>query len=163
MKQLLLIRHAKSSWSDPGQKDFDRPLNERGRKDAPIMAHKLIEKQFIPDGLISSTAVRALETAQYFAENLGYKKKDIIQVPQLYHAPPPVFKEVINALPDGLERVAIFAHNPGITEMANELCEIHIDNMPTCSIFSVEADVKNWSSFLDADKKFVFFYYPKGL
>jgi phosphohistidine phosphatase len=115
-----------------------------------------------PDALISSTAVRALETAAYFAETMGFKKKEVIQVPELYHAPPKIFKEVIQALPDRLSTVAIFAHNPGITDMANELTQIQIDNMPTCSIFGVEAEVKSWKNFLDADKSFLFFYYPKA-
>lgn len=163
MKQLLLIRHAKSSWTNIGQEDFERPLNERGIRDAPLMAKKLIEKNYKPDALISSTAVRALETATFFAEVMGFKKKDIIQVPELYHAPPKVFKEVIQALPDGLSTVAIFGHNPGITEMANELTNIQIDNLPTCGIFGVEAEVKSWKNFLDSEKSFLFFYYPKAL
>jgi len=75
MKQLLLIRHAKSSWTNIGQEDFERPLNERGIRDAPLMAKKLIEKNYKPDALISSTAVRALETATFFAEVMGFKKK----------------------------------------------------------------------------------------
>lgn len=162
MKQLLLIRHAKSSWANAGQDDFERPLNERGKRDAPLMAQKLIEKKVRPDALISSTAVRALETAAYFAEIMGFKKKEVIQVPELYHAPPKIFIEVIQALPDRLSTVAIFAHNPGITDMANELTQIQIDNMPTCSIFGVEAEVKSWKNFLDADKSFLFFYYPKA-
>ena len=162
MKQLLLIRHAKSSWANSGQDDFERPLNDRGKRDAPLMAEKLIEKNYRPDALISSTAVRALATATYFAEIMDFKKKDIIQVPELYHAPPKIFKEVIQALPDGLSTVAIFAHNPGITEMANELTNIQIDNLPTCGMFGVEADVKSWKSFLDAEKSFLFFYYPKA-
>lgn len=162
MKKLLLIRHAKSSWDDFTQKDFDRVLNDRGNKDAPKMAKRLLKNDIAIDAFISSPAVRALTTAQYFAEAYGLKKKNIIQEPSLYHPVPEIFFDVISRIDDSYKTVAIFSHNPGITEFANKLSTTRIDDMPTCAIFAVEADIKTWAAFEGAEKKFLFFDYPKN-
>jgi phosphohistidine phosphatase len=162
MKKLLLIRHAKSSWDDISQKDFDRPLNDRGHRDAPKMAKRLLKDDIEIDAFISSTAVRALTTAEYFAEAFEIKKKNIIQEPSLYLAESNVFFEVISKINDDHKTVAIFSHNPGITEFANQLCNTRIDDMPTCAIFAVKADIKSWREFAEAEKKFWFFDYPKN-
>src|SRR5437870_1380458 len=98
MKKLLLIRHAKSSWDEITQKDFDRPLNDRGHKDAPKIAKRLLKKDISIDAFISSPAVRALTTAEYFAEAFDVKKKQIVQEPALYLAEPKVFFDVISKL-----------------------------------------------------------------
>ncbi|MBC8033438.1 MAG: histidine phosphatase family protein [Chitinophagaceae bacterium] len=163
MKSMLLIRHAKSSWNDPHEKDFDRPLNERGRRDAPVMAARLKEKLPVIDLFISSPANRALSTAISFARAYGLGSTDILQIPELYHAPPHVFYDVIAAIPDHLDTVAIFSHNGGITDFVNGLTETKVDVMPTCSIYGVKADITKWSSFYDASKNFWFFDYPKKL
>ncbi len=150
MKQLLIIRHAKSSWTDSVIDDFDRPLNERGNSDAPRMAKLIAEKKIPIDALISSTANRAFTTAAYFAKELGFKKINIRTFDKLYHAPAHVFYDIIEDLDDDLKTIAIFAHNPGITDFVNSLSETKIDNMPTCGIFAVNAAIKNWQDFRDA-------------
>ncbi len=162
MKKLLLVRHAKSSWDDISQKDFDRPLNDRGHRDAPKMAKRLLKDDVTLDALISSTAVRALTTAEYFAEAFDIKKKNIIHEPSLYLAEPKVFFEIISKIDDDHKTVAIFSHNPGITEFVNQLCNTRVDDMPTCAIFAVKADIKSWKEFAEAEKKFWFFDYPKN-
>ncbi len=162
MKKLIVVRHAKSSWADMGQSDFDRPLNERGKKDAPEMAERLLKDKIVIDAFVSSPAKRAKRTCKAFAEAYGVEKDDISFVEHLYHAPAPVFYEAIKGFNDGNNSVAVFAHNPGITDFVNSLCnDVHIDNMPTCGVFSVEADVASWKDFEGAEKRFLFFKYPK--
>jgi len=161
MKQLLLIRHAKSSWDDPLQNDIDRPLNKRGMKDAPAMAKHLLDKKIKIDTFISSPAARALGTCIYFAKAYDVKKKEIIQIDELYNAQVENFYKVICEADDSFEAIALFSHNPGITEFANELTDVHVDDMPTCSIFAVKANIEKWKEFTEGEKLFWFFDYPK--
>jgi phosphohistidine phosphatase len=161
MKSLLLIRHAKSSWDTPSQKDFDRPLNDRGHHDAPIMAERLLDKSIKIDAFISSTAKRAFTTAKYFAKTYDQAEHEIIKVSELYEAPYDVFYDVISKVDNKLNSIAIFAHNPGITAFANYLTTTRIDNMPTCGIFAVHAAIKKWTDFENAEKSFWFADYPK--
>ncbi|MBV9989628.1 MAG: histidine phosphatase family protein [Chitinophagaceae bacterium] len=162
MKRVLMIRHAKSSWALTGQEDFERPLNDRGHRDAPMMAERLRKSDLQIDAFISSPANRALTTAVYFAKEYGVHKKDIDQRKELYHAMPAVFFELIDKLDDSIKTAAIFSHNPGITAFVNMLSQAQIDNMPTCAVFAVKADIKHWKDFRDAVKDFWFFDYPKS-
>lgn len=161
MKKVFIVRHAKSDQSFFGN-DFERPLNERGKHDAPLMAKRLHEKEKKIDALISSPAKRAKKTAEHFAEQLNMPKEDIIFISALYHASPEVFYEEIAALPDDLNTVAMFSHNPGITYFINSLgTAVQLDNMPTCGVFAVSADIKTWGQFSKAEKSMLFFDYPK--
>ena len=162
MKQLLIVRHAKSSWDLATLKDFDRPLNERGNADAPTMAKRLLDKKVSIDAFISSTAKRALATATHIAEAYNVKEKSIIKLPELYHAIPSVFYKVISTINDSFNTVAIFSHNPGITDFVNELTDIKIDDMPTCGIFAINIQSTIWEDFKNAKKEFWFFNYPKA-
>lgn len=161
MKELLVIRHAKSSWANAFQGDFERPLNDRGHRDAPIMAEKILKRGVSVQCFASSTANRALTTAIYFAETYGKNKKDILLFPELYHAPEETFYQVITKLPDNCNSVALFSHNPGITDFINGLTNTRIDNMPTCGIFAIKAVTNEWKHFKRAEKEFWFFDYPK--
>lgn len=161
-KTLLIIRHAKSSWEWDTLNDFDRPLNERGKRDAPLMAQRLMDKNILIDAFVSSPAKRARKTAEYFAETYQRKKEDIVLVSELYHAAPDTFFEVVQGLNDGANTVALFSHNPGITAFVNQLTEtVRIDNMPTCGIFAVSMEAVAWKQFKQAKKDFLFFDYPK--
>ena len=161
LKQLFVIRHAKSDQSFFGT-DFERPLNERGRSDAPVMAKRLLDKYPLIDAFISSPAKRAKKTADFFAIAYGKTTDDIILVSALYHAQPEVFYEIIEALPDKFNSVALFSHNPGITFFVNDIVnDIKIDNMPTCGIFAVQANIAQWTGFMKAKKEFLIFNYPK--
>lgn len=144
-----------------GQDDFDRPLNDRGKRDAPMMANRLLERKVQIDAFISSTANRALTTAGFFTEAYHLPKKSIKNFQQLYHAHSAAFYEVIGKLEDAITTAAVFSHNPGITEFVNDLTVTHIDNMPTCGIFAVKADIPHWKDFKTAKKTFWFFDYPK--
>ncbi|MBX9781457.1 MAG: histidine phosphatase family protein [Chitinophagaceae bacterium] len=161
MKQLIIVRHAKSSWANIGMSDFERPLNERGNRDAPEMANRLINRNVVIDAFVSSTANRALTTAIYFAKTFGKKQTDIITVPELYHASTATFYQVVKKLNNTFQTVALFSHNPGITDFVNELTNTSIDNMPTCGIFAVKIDTNNWMEFIHAAKTFWFVDYPK--
>lgn len=162
MKQLILIRHAKSDWNDPSLSDFDRPLNARGKRDAPVMAQRLLDKKISIDLFVASPAKRAKKTAAIFAEAYGFDKKQVHFQDELYLAPETVFAAVVSKLDNNADAVAIFAHNPGITDFANSLTNARIDDMPTCCIFAIQADCKNWNDFAAAKKKFLFVDYPKA-
>ncbi len=161
MKRLLIIRHAKSDKSFFGN-DFERPLNERGKTDAPAMANRLLKTVGKLDALVSSPAKRAKKTAELFAETFGKPSDEIIFISALYHANVEVFYDVISALPDSLDIVAVFSHNPGITYFVNSLnTKARIDNMPTSGIFAVEINTTQWSGFTKGRKEFLFFDYPR--
>lgn len=161
MYTLVVVRHAKSDHTIFGI-DFERPLNERGKRDAPIMAQRLKTKLPGLQLFVSSPAKRALETAMAFVNIYGKPENEIVQVKQLYNAPAEVFYDVIDGLPCNAASAALFAHNPGITNFINGLVKDNwVDNMPTCSIFAVEADCKDWAGFRNASKRLLFFDYPK--
>jgi phosphohistidine phosphatase len=162
MKQLILIRHAKSSWDSSATNDFDRPLNERGKKDAPMMAQRLLDKKIKIHAFISSPAKRAKKTAIAFVEEFGRDKDEIIFKEELYGALVDSFYDVISEVDDKFDTIAVFSHNPGITDFANSLTSAIIDNLPTCGIFSVSVDSKHWKDIRDAEKKFIFADYPKA-
>ena len=163
MKTLLLIRHAKSSWDDPALSDYERPLNERGKKDAPAMAERLYERGIKIDAFVTSPARRAKKTAEQFAKQYKKEPEDLLLKTELYMAGEETFYTVIEKLDDQSDCVAIFSHNPGITDFANSLIDdARIDNIPTCGIFAVSIEAKKWNKFREAKKKFLFFDYPKA-
>jgi phosphohistidine phosphatase len=163
LKTLLIIRHAKAETIFT-LNDFERPLNERGKADAPVMAKRLLQKKIKIDAFVSSPARRAKKTAELFCAIYGLTDEDIIYVSALYHAPAAVFFEVVGHLDESFNTVALFAHNPGITHFANELApEFKLDNMPTCAVFIVQADIDRWPAFHKAKKEFLFFDYPKNV
>ena len=161
MKTLILVRHAKSSWDEAGMDDAERPLNERGKKDAPEMAKKLNSKKINIDAFVSSPAKRARQTCKYFAKEFDLKKKNVVREPKLYEAGEESFYEVIEGFRNKWDSVAIFSHNPGITSFANSLTENRVDDMPTCSVFAVKVNADKWKEFRTAKKEFLFFDYPK--
>ena len=163
MKTVLLVRHAKSSWDDPLMVDFERPLNERGKKDAPIMAKRVKDKEISIDAFISSPAKRARKTAKLFAEVYKHKEENIIYKSELYHADAAAFYSVIENADNDDKCIAVFSHNPGITYFVNELTGVKIDDMPTCAVFALQADCSKWKDFKKARKNFLFFDYPKAM
>jgi phosphohistidine phosphatase len=160
MKSILLIRHAKSSWDDPSISDFDRPLNDRGKKNAPEMAVRLHDRGIRLDMLVSSPAKRAKQTAKAFQKILDVERLEFVD--ELYLAAPATFAKVIRELPGEVNSVAIFSHNPGITDFANSLSTTRIDNMPTASVFAINAAITDWADFTAQHSAFSFFDYPKA-
>ena len=163
-RMIVMIRHAKSSWANPLQSDFERPLNDRGIQDAPMMGERLKEKNIIPDLIIASTAKRAKQTARKIAAATGYNESEIIWIDKLYHCIPSVFDEVIYEIPNHIKTAFIVAHNPGITEFVNELSpSFKTDNMPTCGIVAAELNINEWNEFTTARKHVTLYDYPKNL
>jgi|SRR5450432_254182 len=157
MKTLLLIRHAKSSHDFGVASDFERPLNERGFKEAAEMGKKLLKKKVTIDQFVSSPAIRARTTAELIAKEYQRKPDEIIFIPPLYHAYQEIFTNIIGTLDDAFQNIALFSHNPGITDFASSLTDTHINNMPTSSVFAVTANIGSWKNFSSAEKKFLFF------
>jgi phosphohistidine phosphatase len=162
MKTLIIVRHAKSSWDNPFLSDFDRPLNNRGLRDAPRMGKRLKEKEITPDLMLSSPAERALKTCQIMAKILGYKESLIKTNRQLYHADEEQILSVIQQMNEAHDLVMIFGHNPGLTDFVNELANERISNIPTCGIASCQSDVSSWKDMQFGTCKLLFFDYPKS-
>jgi phosphohistidine phosphatase len=164
MKKLYLVRHAKSSWDNVEMDDFDRPLNERGEKDAPLMAKLLEHRDVVPGRMITSPANRALSTCRAFAKVFDFEKKKIISEKKLYHAGPDTILKVLSSLPEhkGKEDVVLlFGHNPGITEFANDLLNISIDNIPTCGVVAASLNIDSWKEISFGCGMMGSFDYPK--
>lgn len=162
MKTLYLIRHAKSSWDDPSLRDEDRPLNERGLRDAPRMGKRLKEKDVVPDLMISSPANRALTTCRIIGKILKYREEHIKLCPELYHASEEDILHVVHTLNNKHDEVLIFGHNPGITEFANRLTNEHIINIPTCGIAACALNIDHWEETDWGKGKLLFFDFPKS-
>lgn len=165
MKRLFLIRHAKSSWGDPTLRDFDRPLNNRGIRDAPRMGKRLKERRIFPDLMITSPAVRTLETCRIMAFILGYDIKKIQTDQRLYHADETQLLQVVRSIKDFKdteEVVLLFGHNPGLTGFANSLFTQTIDNIPTCGIVAGQVLVNSWAETEMGDGKWEIFDFPKS-
>src|ERR1043165_4364395 len=161
-RRLVLVRHAKSSWANPLQSDFDRPLNERGEHDAPMMGERLKKAGIIPDLIISSTAKRASQTAKKVAKGVGYDTDKIEWREDLYHCVPSVFEELIYDVDDSVNTLFIVAHNPGISEFAASLDDKKaIHHMPTCAVAGFAADIERWTDFSLATKKTFLYDTPK--
>jgi phosphohistidine phosphatase len=160
MKTLFLVRHAKSSRDDPSLPDRDRPLDDRGRQDAPKMGKRLAKRDAKSDLLLSSPALRALTTAQLIAEEIGYKRKDIVVDDRLYASSADDLLAVIRALDKKLNRVMLFGHNPEFTDLAHWLASEIID-MPTCAVVEFDFDTKAWSDVGEVKPAKVVFDCPK--
>ena len=147
MKTLLILRHAKSSWKHPELSDHDRPLNKRGKHDAPLMGHLLKERGLIPDLIISSTAVRAKDTALAVAKAVGYNK-EIIFYSTLYAASSNAYIKAIGSISDDdadCSTILVIGHNPGLEELIEVLTE-EMHELATCELAVIEIPTKKWSN-----------------
>ncbi len=162
MKTLFLIRHAKSSWDNITLPDIERALNERGKYDAPLMAKRLKDKKIEIDAFVSSPAKRARKTAEIFMDVFDAKEKKLVLVPSLYEATTEKYYNAIENLKDKYHAVALFAHNPGITDFINSLECSPVYDMPTCAVYALKIQTKSWENFKTASKEFLFFDYPKN-
>jgi phosphohistidine phosphatase len=160
MKTLFLIRHAKSSWEYTALPDKDRPLNDRGKRDAPKMGKRLAKRDVKPDLILSSPARRALTTAEIIAKKLNYKRRDIVVDDRLYAGAVRDLLNVVHKLGDNLERVILFGHNPELTELAHRLSS-EITHMPTCAVAEFTFNAKSWSHIGKPKLAKVVLDYPK--
>jgi len=162
MKNLFLIRHAKSSWEDMSLKDFDRPLNKRGHSDAQDMAHRLKHKAISFDKILSSPANRAQTTAKYFLDILENEKTKFELVSDIYNAYENDILKLVQNTSNSISNLAVFGHNPTFTILANKFADNYIMNVPTCGIVSINFETEVWSDFLNVPNKLVFFDFPKN-
>ena len=161
-KTLIMVRHAKSAQDVGFLSDFERPLNERGLNDAPIMAARCKKNIPVIDAMISSPAKRARTTAELFSTTYKKNTAEIIFVDRLYHASSETISDVVKKIKDEFDVVAIFCHNPGITDFVNVLdVSVKIDNMPTCGVFAIQANTDSWKHFFSSPQKCLFVDYPK--
>ncbi len=161
MLKIGLVRHAKSSWTEPSLGDHDRPLNSRGIRDAPIMAKKINTLHGVPDLILSSTAVRALNTANVFRQTMGISEQNLIPRSGLYHASEEDILDAISMLDEAVKYALIFGHNPTMTFLGNSFKGDVIENVPTCGVIILESTAKNWMELDTSNTKRVDFIYPK--
>ena len=161
MKNLYIIRHAKSSWKFPELADSDRPLNKRGKRDAPEMGRRLKVRGAVPDLILSSPAKRAQKTAKIIAEAVGYPPKKVRFQNAIYHGGIDNILNVLTEMENHIECIFLVGHNPSLTYFANNLAGTEIDNIPTCGIVRVDFSVDTWRKITWGKGTFIFFDYPK--
>lgn len=159
MKKLYIIRHAKSSWSDETLDDFERPLNKRGKANAPMMGERLKKKGVMPDIIISSPAKRAKSTAEIIAKQIGYK--NILFLDDIYEATSETLSKIVKSLDESYKVVFLVGHNPSLNELAYKLAGFS-ENIPTCGIVEIEFKCKKWVEIAPANAKLAMFDYPKN-
>lgn len=161
MKRLLLCRHAKSSWKDGTLADFDRPLNKRGRENAPAMGKRLRKMGVQPELVVSSPARRALDTARLLAGELGIPAKKIQVIAEVYDSFPAKLLQIVQGFDDGLATVLMVCHNPEITMLANILGVPDLENVPTGGIVALDFAVGSWALIDEGGGTLAFFDYPR--
>lgn len=161
MKDLFIIRHAKSSWSQPGLADHERPLNERGRTAAADMGQRLVRRVMVPERLVSSDALRARQTAELMGAEMALETGAIVFEPRLYDADADDWLVLVGELPDELGRVAMLGHNPAAEEFAEYLLGLHVDKFPTATVVHACLDVDRWADASPGNARCMDFDYPK--
>jgi phosphohistidine phosphatase len=163
MLRLTLIRHAKSSWANPALHDHERPLSDRGLRDAPRMFARLSEHVSTPDCVISSDADRAAATATALIRSLSFPQSRLRLEPELYMASPQQVLDLITEQDDACRSLMIVGHNPTLTALANHLIsELRLDNLPTCGVVGMEFDRDRWSQVRDHEARLIYLDYPKN-
>jgi phosphohistidine phosphatase len=162
MKTLYLMRHAKSSWSFDDLTDKERPLNDRGREDAPLMGQALLKRSIEIDLLLSSPAVRALSTAALVAHELGYPPDRIGVVEGIYQAEVLDLLAIVRGLPNAADSVLLVGHNNTITDFANLLSPSQLNEMPTAAIVCLKFSCPHWAEVDRANAEFYFYDYPRN-
>ena len=161
MKALLLVRHAKSSWKNAESTDRNRPLNDRGKRDAPYMGKLLSERGVKPDVLISSPADRALTTARFMAREMKYRAADIVISESLYMGTLEDMLDLVQRSDGAHRTVMVVSHNPAITLFSNFLSGDNIEKIPTCGIVFLEFDTNDWKDIDRGSGRVKFYEYPK--
>ena len=162
MKTLTLLRHAKSSWTDAGLIDHDRPLNQRGKRDLPVMGERIQQAGIRPSLILSSTAVRAWTTAKGIAHEISYPTEFLQREQRLYHAGVRRIIDVLAEQDDAFNSIMLVGHNPGLTDFANELLPGLTHNIPTCGLVSVMLDSDDWNFRKKKNAELAVYDYPKN-
>lgn len=161
--KLWVIRHAKSSWADPGQADFDRPLNGRGKKDGQRMVRWMKDQHERPEWIVSSDAARARATAEYVRKGYSVSTDRLVFEHRLYEASPSRIRDVVRELPDDCPSVALVGHNPGSTEFVNAMVGQNVvDQLPTFGIALLEVP-EPWLDLRFGSAHLIALHTPKSL
>ncbi|SEQ69572.1 phosphohistidine phosphatase [Solimonas aquatica] len=163
MLRLTLIRHAKSSWADDSLDDFERPLNERGRRDAPRMAALAQRELETPARLVTSPALRAISTARVFAETLGIPHDSLLVLPGIYEASGDALLKLLRGMDDCDQHLMLFGHNPGLSELAHYLAPCSFSELPTCAVAHLELDRARWRELGEHCGHLAYYVTPKQL
>lgn len=163
MKTLYIVRHAKSSWENAELDDHDRPLLEKGKKRTKKIIDFLLEKNIKVDLIMSSSAVRAYETARFLAHALKYPVDDIKVERQIYHANADKLQNLFFDIPPACDSLMIVGHNPTFTNFANYFLNDKIDWMPTSAVVSISFQTDSWENIFKANHELNFFVAPKML
>ena len=158
MKEIYFVRHAKSSWSKPMLADIDRPLNHRGKRDAPIMAQKLSEIVPRVDTIFSSPAKRARKTAKHFRNAIPHR--DFVIMNEIYHAWPDTLIDIVRNIEESVNKALIFGHNPGFTSVYNYFSSELLHNLPTCGIFGLQC-LSSWQDMDTTNTSVNVLLFPK--
>ena len=163
MKTLYIVRHAKSSWDFPELPDEERPLLKKGEKRTEKIANFLLEKKVSVDHIISSHAVRALDTAKIIAHTLHFPEEDIAISGTVYHASSDQLYDLFFELSDEIESLMIVGHNPTFTSFANHFLNKEIDWLPTSGVVSINFKTDRWTQVPLARRKTNFVVFPRDL
>ncbi len=161
MKILTLVRHAKSDWKDTTLSDKQRPLNRRGKRDAPEMGKRMVDHGIRPSLIISSPAIRAWRTAKIIAKEIGYPAEFLQREESLYLASLDELLDAVVAQDNGFNSLMVVAHNPGMTEFANFLIPGLTNNLPTAGVVSVQIEGDDWSLYRQPKTELIAYDYPK--
>jgi phosphohistidine phosphatase len=162
MKEVIFTRHAKSDWGSEFLKDVDRHLNERGYGDAYYMSDWFVSNQKMPDLVLASTATRALNTALIFTRAMELDMKNFRLEKDIYEGAASVLFDIINRQPDSKNKLMLFGHNPGITNICNLLTnDIFFDNVPTCGMVAFKFEVDSWKNIEPKTGALDFYRFPK--
>ena len=162
MKTLLLLRHAKSSWKDSDLDDHDRPLNKRGKREAPRMGQLLKEEDLVPEFIVASSAKRAWRTAECAALHSGYRGETRV-TSELYEAPASSIVKVVQSTPEPIQRLLVVGHNPGLEELLEQLTGNYTP-LSAGALAFVYLEIENWGELADASRgKLVRVWQPREL
>ncbi len=162
-KILVLVRHAKSSWKDANLADIDRPLNTRGRRDAPAMGRWLLGQGTLPELILASPARRARATAEHLLSELGLAPANLVEDRDLYFEGSDGMVRALERVEDRFDRVMMVGHNPVMTRLLNQLTGGDVWNMPTCAMAIIRFDMPSWGLVGSTDGELLAYQTPKEL
>lgn len=161
MRSLTLVRHAKSSWDNVALADFDRPLNERGRRDAPLMAQRFAHAAERPLQILASPAARTASTALAFVKALNTAADAIRYEPTIYEAEAETLLAIVRGLDDAIPNALLFGHNPGLSDLCHLLARCDFREMPTCAVARIDFDVERWQDLAPGRGRLMAYSFPK--
>jgi len=161
MKRLYLIRNARSGWDEEGVSDFERAITSKGEKEARTIASYLKLRGIRPHLILSSCALRAQQSSDLLAEELGCGSGSVIYLKELYMTPPEAMRDIISEQDGGAESLFVVGHTPWLHELANSLMDEHLRKFPPMAVAAIDFNLEEWSGIAEGTGKLDFFIYPK--